>query len=174
MPDGALRPLLTAPDIQARVAAMAADIRRDVPGAIHLVAVLTGAFVFLADLVRHLPGPVSLDFLATSSYGRGTTSSGQVRLLKDLDLPIEGLDVLLVEDIADSGLTLAYLQELLLARAPRSLRTAVLLNKPSRRARGVRVEYVGFDIEDRFVVGYGLDRGGRYRNLPYVAVLESQ
>jgi hypoxanthine phosphoribosyltransferase len=115
---------------------------------------------------------VTLDFIAVASYGKSTSSSGEVRLLKDLDFGIEGRDVVIIEDIVDTGLTLTYLQEILRARAPRSLKTACLLNKPSRRRVDVRVDYVGFDIEDRFVVGYGLDFDERYRNLPYIAVLE--
>jgi hypoxanthine phosphoribosyltransferase len=164
--------LLAPEQIRLRVAAMALEIRQDLPGDLHLVAVLKGAFVFVADLVRQLGGRLSVDFLAVSSYGRGTTSSGEVRLLKDLDTALAGRDVLLVEDIVDTGLTLAYLQDILLARSPRSLRTAALLNKPSRRRREVRVDYVGFDIDDQFVVGYGLDEGGHYRGLPYVGVLK--
>jgi hypoxanthine phosphoribosyltransferase len=153
---------------------MAVDIRRDVPGSLHLVAVLKGAFVFLSDLARQLKGPVSLDFLAVSSYARGTTTSGEVRLLKDLDTAIDGKDVLIVEDIVDTGLTLGYLQDVLRARGPRTLRTVTLLNKPSRRRVNVTVDYVGFTIEDRFVVGYGLDHAEQYRNLPYIGVVEAR
>jgi hypoxanthine phosphoribosyltransferase len=163
--------LLSAEDIQARVRALAGDIRRDHPYGVHLICVLKGAFVFLADLARALPGDCSLDFMAVSSYGTSSTHSGQVRLLKDLDTEIEGRDVVIVEDIVDTGLTLTYLQEILRARAPRNLRTACLLSKPSRRRVNVRVEYIGFTIEDRFVVGYGLDHAERYRNLPYIAVI---
>ena len=134
---------------------------------VHLVAVLKGAFVFLADLIRAMEGPVTCDFIAVSSYGSGTTSSGEVRLTKDLDRSLEGRDVVIVEDIVDTGLTLSYLQEILRAREPRSLRTACLLSKPSRRKVDVRVEYIGFTIEDRFVVGYGLDFDER---LPQPAV----
>ena len=150
---------------------MAADIRRDFPADLHMVAVLKGAFVFLSDLARNMTGEVSLDFMAVSSYGRGTTTSGEVRLLKDLDTTLEGRHVLIVEDMVDSGLTLTYLQGILRARNPRSLRTACLLSKPSRRQVAVPVEYIGFEIEDRFVVGYGLDYAEQYRNLPHIAVL---
>jgi hypoxanthine phosphoribosyltransferase len=136
-----------------------------------MVCVLKGAFMFLADLVRAMSCDVTLDFIAVSSYGPSTTSSGQVRLLKDLDTALEGRSVVIVEDIVDTGLTLAYLQDIMRARAPRSLRTACLLSKPSRRQTDVTVDYVGFTIEDRFVVGYGLDSGGQYRHLPYVAVV---
>ncbi len=163
--------LISEPLIQARVAEMAAEIRRDFPDDVHLVAVLKGAFVFLSDLVRHLPGKVSLDFMATSSYAAGTTTSGEVRLTKDLDLTLDGRNVIIVEDIVDSGLTLHYLQEILRARNPRTLRTACLLNKPSRRRVEVPVEYVGFTIEDHFVVGYGLDYAEQYRNLPHIGIV---
>ena len=137
----------------------------------HFVCVLKGAFLFLADLIRAMEGHVTIDFMACSSYGAGTTSSGEVRLSKDLDSGLEGRDVIIVEDIVDTGLTLHYLQEILLARGPRSLRTACLLSKPSRRKIDVKVDYVGFTIEDRFVVGYGLDYDEQYRNLPYIGVL---
>jgi hypoxanthine phosphoribosyltransferase len=169
-----LRPseiLLSAEQIQKRVAELAREIRRDFPDDLHLVAVLKGAFVFLSDLVRQLPGPVSMDFLAASSYAKGTSSSGEVRLLKDLDTTLQGRDVIIVEDIVDTGLTLKYLQEILAARGPRTLSTACLLSKPSRRQVDVPVRYVGFTIEDRFVVGYGLDYAERYRNLPDIAVV---
>ena len=125
--------LLSADQIQKRVAEIAVEIRRDFPGELHLVAVLKGAFVFLSDLVRHMPGRVSLDFMALSSYAKGTTSSGEVRLLKDLDTSLDGKNVVIVEDIVDTGLTLTYLQDILRARNPKSLRTACLLSKPSRR-----------------------------------------
>ena len=164
--------LISTDDIRNRVREMAADIARDHPRGVHLIAVLKGAFVFLSDLARELPVPCSFDFLAVSSYGKSTSSSGQVQLLKDLDSGLEGRDVVIVEDIVDTGLTLAYLQDILRARAPRSLRTACLLSKPSRRQTDVKVEYVGFTIEDKFVIGYGLDYAERYRNLPYIAVLD--
>lgn len=164
--------LLSPEQIQKRVSELAADIRRDCPGDLHLVAVLKGAFVFLSDLVRQMTGTVSLDFIAVASYATGTTSSGEVRLLKDLDVALDGRDVVIIEDIVDTGVTLTYLQDILRARNPRSLRTACLLSKPSRRQVDVAVEYVGFTIDDRFVVGYGLDYAEHYRNLPYIAVLE--
>ncbi len=164
--------LISEQRIQARVAEMAIDIRRDFPEDVHLIAVLKGAFVFLSDLVRHIPGKVSLDFMATSSYATGTTTSGEVKLVKDLDLTLDGRNVIIVEDIVDSGLTLHYLHEILRARSPRTLRTACLLSKPSRRRVDVPVEYVGFTIEDRFVVGYGLDYAEQFRNLPYIGVIE--
>jgi hypoxanthine phosphoribosyltransferase len=164
--------LISTQDIQQRVRDLAAEISRDHPGGVHLIAVLKGAFVFLSDLARALDVPCSFDFLAVSSYGKSTTSSGQVQLLKDLDSGLEGRDVVIVEDIVDTGLTLAYLQDILKARSPRSLRTACLLSKPSRRKTEVKVEYVGFTIEDQFVVGYGLDYAEQHRNLPYIAVLD--
>src|SRR5437762_13290997 len=171
-----LRPteiLLSAAQIQKRVAEMALEIRRDFADDLHVIAVLKGAFMFLSDLIRHMPGHVSLDFMAVSSYAKGTTTSGEVRLLKDLDTRLEGRNVVIVEDIVDTGLTLMYLQEILRARSPRALRTACLLSKPSRRLVDVKVEYVGFTIGDRFVVGYGLDYAEQYRNLPHIAVVGS-
>ena len=163
--------LISEADIRARVQALGREIRRDHTDGVHLVCVLKGAFVFLSDLARAIDGTVSLDFIAVSSYGAGTKSSGQVQLMKDLDFSIDGRDVVIVEDIVDTGLTLHYLQEILRARSPRQLKTACLLSKPSRRQIEVPVEYIGFSIEDRFVVGYGLDYAERYRNLPYIAVV---
>ena len=164
--------LISADQIRARVAEMAAEIQRDHPEGVHFVAVLKGAFMFLADLARAVSGEASLDFMALSSYTKGTTSSGEVRLLKDLDTPLEGRHVLIIEDIVDTGLTLSYLQDTLRARGPKSLRTACLLSKPSRRKTDVQVEYVGFTIDDHFVVGYGLDYAESYRNLPFIGILE--
>jgi hypoxanthine phosphoribosyltransferase len=160
--------------LERRVGALARQIRRDAgAGApIHLVAVLKGAFVFLADLMRAMEGPVSCDFIAVSSYGAGLSTSGEVRLTMDLEAPLQGRDVLIVEDIVDTGLTLSYLREVLSARGPRSLRSVCLLSKPARRRVPVAVDYTGFQIEDRFVVGYGLDYDELYRNLPYIAVLD--
>ena len=171
-----LRPseiLLSAEQIQKRVAELALELRRDFPDDLHVIAVLKGAFVFLSDLIRHVPGHVSLDFMAVSSYAKGTTTSGEVRLLKDLDTALDGRNVVIVEDIVDTGLTLNYLQDILRSRNPKSLRTACLLSKPSRRKVDVKVDYIGFTIEDRFVVGYGLDYAEEYRNLPYITVLGS-
>lgn len=163
--------LITTDEIQRRVGAIASDIHRDYPGGVHFVAVLKGAFVFTSDLIRAIPGDCSLDFIALSSYGKGLASSGQVQLLKDLDADIEGRDVIVIEDIVDTGLTLTYLVNILRARSPRTLKTACLLNKPSKRLVPLDIDYVGFAIDDRFVVGYGLDHSERYRNLPHVAVL---
>jgi hypoxanthine phosphoribosyltransferase len=167
-----MQTLISADQIRDRVAALGQEIRRDHPGGVHLVCVLKGAFMFLADLARALDGDATLDFMALSSYGGSTKSSGQVQLLKDLGAAIDGRDVVIVEDIVDTGLTLTYLQDILRARAPRNLKTACLLSKPSRRKTQVPVEYIGFSIEDRFVVGYGLDYGEKYRNLPYIGVIE--
>jgi hypoxanthine phosphoribosyltransferase len=165
--------LITEQQIRQRVADMAAEIRNDYAGNVHIVGVLKGAFMFLSDLIRNMDGSVSLDFMALSSYGSGTTTSGEVRLMKDLDTALDGKDVLIVEDIVDSGLTLTYLRDILRARNPRVLRTASLLSKPTRRRVTVPVEYIGFEIDDRFVVGYGLDYAEQYRNLPYIAVIET-
>jgi len=165
--------LLDAPQIHERIVSLAAEIESDYPpdDEIHLVGVLKGGFVFMADLIRAMSARVTLDFIAVSSYQQSTRSSGEVRLLKDVDARLEGRHVIIVEDIVDTGLTLTYLQDMLRARAPRSLKTACLLSKPSRRKVEVQVEYVGFSIEDRFVVGYGLDYAERYRNLRGVGVL---
>jgi hypoxanthine phosphoribosyltransferase len=175
-PMSARRPseiLISAEQIQARVAEMAKEIRKDYPNGLHIVAVLKGAFIFLSDLARYMEGDVSMDFMAVSSYAKGTTSSGEVKLMKDLDTALDGKDVLIVEDIVDTGITLSYLQDILRARGPRVLRTACLLSKPSRRKTPVKVEYIGFTIEDRFVVGYGLDFAEQFRNLPYIGVIEA-
>jgi hypoxanthine phosphoribosyltransferase len=173
MPDRTPTVMLSAADIQARIAGLAAEISRDYPPDedLHLVAILKGAFLFLGDLARAMDRTITLDFMAVSSYAKGTTSSGEVRMIKDLDSGLEGRNVIIVEDIVDTGLTLAYLQEILRARSPKTLRTACLLSKPSRRKVAVKVEYIGFTIEDHFVVGYGLDYAEKYRNLPYIGVL---
>ncbi len=167
--------LFTAEQIQARIKSLASEINAAYPNgdSLHFVAVLKGAFVFLSDLARAIsPRPVTLDFIAVSSYGAATKSSGEVRLLKDLDAPLQGRDVIIVEDIVDTGLTLNYLQDVLRQRDPRTLRTACLLSKPSRRQVDVKVEYIGFEIEDKFVVGYGLDHAGQFRHLPFIGVQE--
>jgi hypoxanthine phosphoribosyltransferase len=167
--------MIDAAAIQARIDELAGEIRRDyaADAPVHLVAVLKGAFMFQGDLMRAFSGPVTCDFIAVSSYA-GKTSSGEVRLTKDLDRSLEGRDVIIVEDIVDTGLTLSYLQDILRAREPRSLRTACLLSKPSRRKVDVKVEYIGFTIEDKFVVGYGLDYDELYRNLPFIGVLDGE
>jgi hypoxanthine phosphoribosyltransferase len=168
-----LRPLISAAQIQARVTELGAQIGREcAPGPVHLVGILKGSVMFLADLARAIPIRVRLDFIGAASYGSRTTSSGEVRLTKDLDASIEGCDVIVVEDIVDTGITLDYLLKVLAQRKPRSLRVAAFLDKPSRRQRAVRVDYTGFSIPDHFVVGYGLDYDQDYRNLPEVCVLE--
>ena len=166
-----MQTMISADDIQARVRDLAREVGRDHPDGVHFVCVLKGAFMFLADLARAMEGETTLDFMALSSYGNSTRSSGQVQVLKDLGSGIEGRDVVIVEDIVDTGLTLTYLQDILRARSPRTLRTACLLSKPSRRTVDVKVEYIGFTIEDKFVVGYGLDYAEQHRNLPYIAVI---
>jgi hypoxanthine phosphoribosyltransferase len=158
--------------IQRRIQALAKQIRRDFPDEpLHLVSVLKGGVFFLTDLARSIAGEVSFDFIAVSSYGKATRSSGQVRLTRDLDSSIEGKTVIVVEDILDTGMTLQYLLKLFQQRKPKHLRVAVLLDKPDRRVAPVRADYVGFSIPNEFVVGYGLDYSERYRNLPYVGVL---
>lgn len=166
--------LIDEESIQKRIRDLAAEIERDYPPGeeIHLVGVLKGGFVFMADLVRAMSVRVTLDFIAVSSYAQSTRSSGEVRLLKDLDSRLEGRHVIIVEDIVDTGLTLTYLQDILRARSPKSLKTVCLLSKPSRRLVDVKVDYIGFTIDDRFVVGYGLDYAEKYRNLGHIAVLE--
>ena len=170
--------LLDAARIAARVRELAAEISRDYPGRTpHLVGVLKGAWVFMADLIRNLSIPCTVDFLGIASYGTGTISSGEVKITKDLDLSIEGRDVLIIEDILDTGRTFRYLQELLAAHAPRSLKLVTLLDKRSRCEVPVRADYVGFDIPDVFVVGYGLDFDQKFRHLPdvrYIPKLPSQ
>jgi hypoxanthine phosphoribosyltransferase len=173
MPESALRVLVSAEQIQQRIREISAQIEADHPnGAIHLIGILKGSFIFLADLARALHKPARVDFIGISSYGKGKSSSGEVKLTKDLDVSIEGCDVVIVEDIIDSGVTLSYLVKVLQQRKPRSLRIATLLDKPERRLRPIPVDYVGFTIPDEFVVGYGLDYAENYRNLPDVCVLE--
>ena len=159
--------------LQRRIAELGEEISADYAGRdLLLVGVLKGAVFFMADLMRNLTIPCEIDFMAISSYGEGTDSSGVVRILKDLDINIDGRDVLVVEDIIDSGLTLSYLMRNLEAREPASLEICALMTKPERREIEVPVRYVGFEIPNRFVIGYGLDFGERYRNLPYVGVLD--
>ncbi len=158
--------------LQARIAELGAQISRDYEGQdLMLIAVLKGSILFMADLMRHITVPHSIDFMATSSYGAAFESSGVVRILKDLDTSIEDRNVLIVEDIIDTGRTLSYLLRILRARQPRSLEICALLDKRSRREVDVPVKYVGFEIPDKFVLGYGLDFVEKYRNLPYIAVL---
>ena len=167
------RVLFTEEELKNRVAEIAAQIDKDYEGKQPLlVSVLRGSFVFMADLVRQIHVPCTVDFMAVSSYGSGTSSSGQVKIVKDLSEPIEGKDILVVEDILDSGNTLSYLLKLLEARHPASIRLCTLLDKPERRTKPVAVQYSGFSIPDEFVVGYGLDYNEKYRNLPYIGVLK--
>lgn len=167
--------LVSAEALATRVRELGARIDADYAGEeILMVGVLRGAVIFMADLARAISRPVAIDFIAVSSYGASTHSSGVVRFLKDLDEEVEGRHVLIVEDIIDSGLTLKYLYENLRSRRPKSVRICTLLNKPSRRKVEVPVDYNGFDIPDFFVVGYGLDYAEKYRNLPYVGVLKPE
>jgi hypoxanthine phosphoribosyltransferase len=167
-----VRVLITGGRIQRRIRELAREIRKDFPvEPLHLVSVLKGGVFFLTDLARSIAGEVSFDFIAVSSYGQNTHSSGQVRLTRDLDSSIEGKTVVVVEDILDTGMTLEYLLRLFQQRKPKHLRVAVLLDKPERRIAAVHADYVGFAIPNEFVVGYGLDYAERYRNLPYVGIL---
>ena len=173
-PDGLIAETLVEGDaLRERVAALGAAVSRDYADRdVLLVGVLKGAVFFMADLVRHLTIPCEIDFMAVSSYGNTTDSSGVVRILKDLDISIEGRHVLIVEDILDSGLTLSYLLRSLGARRPASLEVCALLTKPARRKADISCRYVGFEIADRFAIGYGLDYAEKFRNLPYIAALD--
>jgi hypoxanthine phosphoribosyltransferase len=167
-----VRVLIPRERIKKRIKQMAAKIRKDFQGEpLHLVGVLKGAVFFLSDLARQIPGEVSFDFIAVSSYGDETHSSGQVRLTRDLDSSIEGKTVIVVEDILDTGMTMQYLLSIFQQRKPKHLRVAALLDKPDRRVTSVQADYVGFRIPNEFVVGYGLDYAERYRNLLDVAIL---
>lgn len=159
--------------LKARVREIAGQIDRDFAGKEPmLISVLRGSFIFMADLMRSITLPCTVDFMAVSSYGAGTTSSGQVKITKDLSESIEGRDIIVVEDILDSGNTLSYLLKLLQARHPASIRLCTLLDKPSRRTKPVEADYTGFSVDDLFVVGYGLDFAEKYRNLPYIGILK--
>ena len=167
------RVLFTEEELKDRVAEIAARIDKDYAGKEPmLISVLRGSFIFMADLARAITLPCTVDFMAVSSYGSGTTSSGQVKITKDLSESIEGRDIIVVEDILDSGNTLSYLFQLLQARHPASVRLCTLLDKPSRRTKPVTADYTGFTVEDLFVVGYGLDYAEKYRNLPYIGILK--
>jgi len=173
MTDPNLRVLLASNQIQSRIREMGEEISADYPdGNLHLICILKGACFFLTDLARSMKRDVFVDFMGISTYGKGKTSSGEVKVTKDLDISLEGANVLIVEDIVDSGITLNYLMQLLQQRKPKSLRIATLLDKPERRQRPVEVSYVGFRIPDKFVVGYGLDFGEKYRNLDDICILE--
>ena len=168
----ALKTLISEERIQARIAEIGAQIDADYPeGTLYLICILKGACFFLADLARAVKRDTFIDFMGISSYGKGKTSSGEVKIIKDLDISLEGADVLIVEDIIDSGVTLNYLTSLLKTRKPKSVRVATLLDKPEHRQRPVKVDYRGFEIPDEFVVGYGLDYAEDYRNLPEVCIL---
>lgn len=165
--------LIKEEDVDAKIAELGRKISEDYAGrSVHLVCVLKGGVFFTCELAKRITVPVSLDFMSVSSYGSDTKSSGVVRIVKDLDEPIEGKDVLIVEDIVDSGRTLNYLMENLRQRKPKSLHLCTLLDKPERRVTDVKVDYTGFNIPDEFVVGYGLDYAQKYRNLPYIGVVE--
>lgn len=169
------RVLIDEETLNKRVEELGAEITRDYQGKdLLIVGILKGAVVFMSDLAKKIELPLAMDFMAVSSYGASTKSSGVVRILKDLDAEIEGKDVLIVEDIIDTGLTLHYLYENLLSRKPNSLKICCCFDKPSRREVPVEIDYIGFEIPDEFVVGYGLDYAERYRNLPYVSVLDPE
>src|SRR5579863_9508940 len=170
----ALRPLLSEEQIRKRILEMGAQVDADYPdGTLFLICILKGACYFLADLSRAIKRDAFIDFMGISTYGKGKTSSGEVKVTKDLDISLEGADVLIVEDIVDSGVTLNYLMHVLQQRRPKSIRIAALLDKPERRLRPVHASYVGFQIPDQFVVGYGLDYAEKYRNLDDICILEN-
>ena len=173
MTDPKLKVLISSEQIQARIKELGAKISEDYPkGNLHMICILKGAVFFMTDLVRAMKRDVFVDFMGISTYGKGKTSSGEVKVTKDLDISLEGADVLIVEDIVDSGVTLNYLMHVLDQRRPDSIRIAALLDKPERRLRPVHVSYVGFPIPDQFVVGYGLDYAEQYRNLDDICILE--
>lgn len=168
-----IRVLVSEADVDKRIEELGRKISQDYAGKqVHLICILKGGVFFMCELAKRITVPVSMDFMCVSSYGDGTASSGVVRIAKDLDETIEGKDVLIVEDIIDSGRTLSYLIEVLKKRNPNSIRLCTLLDKPDRRVCDVKVDYMGFDIPDHFVVGYGLDYAQKYRNLPYIGVVE--
>lgn len=168
-----IRVLLSEEEVDARIQQIGEQISKDYEGKqVHLVCVLKGGSFFMCELAKRINVPVSLDFMSVSSYGSETKSSGVIKIVKDLDEPLRDKDVLVVEDIVDSGRTLSYLLEMLNDRGPKSLRLCTLLDKPERRVADVKVDYTGFQIPDEFVVGYGLDYDQRYRNLPYIGVVE--
>lgn len=165
--------LISEQDVDARIAEIGAQISKDYEGKqVHLICILKGSVYFTCELAKRISVPVTMDFMSVSSYGDGTSSSGVVKIVKDLDETIEGKDVIVIEDIIDSGRTLSYLLEILQKRNPSSMKLCTLLDKPDRRVRDVKVDYVGFAIPDEFVVGYGLDYAQKYRNLPYIGIVE--
>ena len=175
MQQDVLRVLLSEEEIRAKCKEMGARISQEYKGKnLMLVTVLKGAVVFLADLMRAIEVPAEIDFMVVSSYGSGGKSSGVVKIVKDLDVPLAGKDLLIVEDILDSGLTLSYIKELLASRGPASIKIATLLDKPSRRKVDLVADYIGFSVPDEFVIGYGLDYDEKYRNLPYIGILKPE
>lgn len=162
-------------EVSDRIKALGKQISEDYEGKqLHLVCVLKGGVFFLCELAKHISVPVSFDFMSVSSYGDATVSSGEVKIGKDLDEPLEGRDVLVVEDIVDSGRTLSYLLDMLMKRKPASMKLCTLLDKPDRRVKEVQVDYTGFVIPDKFIVGYGLDYAQKYRNLPYIGIVKDE
>ena len=175
MKEDVLRVLLSEDEIREKVRELGGKITADYKNSnLMLVTVLKGAVVFLADLMRQIDVPAEIDFMVVSSYGSGVKSSGVVKIVKDLDVPLAGKDILIVEDILDSGLTLSYIKELLASRGPASIRIATLLDKPSRRKVDLQADYIGFSVPDEFVIGYGLDYDEKYRNLPYIGILKPE
>ncbi len=175
MKEDILKILITEQEIADRVSELGKRISEDYRDKnLLLISVLKGSVAFMADLMRAIDVNARIDFMSVSSYGAGTRSSGVVKIVKDLDMPIAGFDVLIVEDILDSGMTLSYISELLLARDPASIRICTLLDKPERRKANIVADYIGFEVPDEFVVGYGLDYDERYRNLPYVGILKPE
>ena len=175
MKEDVLRVLLSEDEIREKVRELGGKITADYKNSnLMLVTVLKGAVVFLADLMRQIDVPAEIDFMVVSSYGSGVKSSGVVKIVKDLDVPLAGKDILIVEDILDSGLTLSYIKELLESRGPRSIRIATLLDKPSRRKVDLQADYIGFSVPDEFVIGYGLYYDEKYRNLPYIGILKPE
>ena len=175
MKEDVLRVLLSEDEIREKVRELGGKITADYKNSnLMLVTVLKGAVVFLADLMRQIDVPAEIDFMVVSSYGSGVKSSGVVKIVKDLDVPLAGKDILIVEDILDSGLTLSYIKELLESRGPRSIRIATLLDKPSRRKVDLQADYIGFSVPDEFVIGYGLGYDEKYRNLPYIGILKPE
>ena len=175
MKEDVLRVLLSEDEIREKVRELGGKITADYKNSnLMLVTVLKGAVVFLADLMRQIDVPAEIDFMVVSSYGSGVKSSGVVKIVKDLDVPLAGKDILIVEDSLDSCLTLSYIKELLESRGPRSIRIATLLDKPSRRKVDLQADYIGFSVPDEFVIGYGLDYDEKYRNLPYIGILKPE
>ena len=168
-----IKVLISESDVDARIEELGKQISEDYAGKqVHLICILKGSVFFMCELAKRITVPVSMDFMSVSSYGDGTSSSGIVKIAKDLDETLEGKEVIVIEDIIDSGRTLYYLMDVLMQRRPKSMKLCTLLDKPDRRVKDVKVDYVGFAIPDEFVVGYGLDYAQKYRNLPYIGVVE--